>query len=51
MKLLADYDISVLYYLGKEKVVVDALNWKAVSMGNLEHFVVEERSLASEFSP
>lgn len=35
MELLKDYDIFVLYHLGKVNVVANALSRKAVSMGSL----------------
>lgn len=34
LELLKDYDISILYHLGKTNVVADALSQKAVSMGS-----------------
>lgn len=35
MKFLKDYDVTILYYLGKANVVVDALRKKPESMGSL----------------
>ena len=34
MELLKDYDITILYHLGKAIVVADALSRKAGSMGS-----------------
>ncbi|XP_070035155.1 uncharacterized protein [Nicotiana tomentosiformis] len=46
LELLKDYDITILYYLGKENVVGDALSRKAESTGSLAFISVEERPLA-----
>ncbi|XP_070040015.1 uncharacterized protein [Nicotiana tomentosiformis] len=46
LKLLKDYDITILYHLGKANVVVDALSRKAVSMGSLAFLHIGERPLA-----
>lgn len=46
IKLLANYDISILYYPGKVNVVVDALSWKARSMVSLGYLPTMERPLA-----
>ena len=46
MKLLKDYDCTILYNPGKANVVADALSQK--SMGSLAHIVVERRPLISE---
>ena len=40
MELLKDYDISILYHLGKANVVADALSRKAGSIGSLAHLQV-----------
>ena len=45
MELLKDYDITILYHLGKTKVVADALIRKAGSMGSLAHLQVSRRPL------
>ncbi|XP_070003493.1 uncharacterized protein [Nicotiana sylvestris] len=45
-ELLKDYEITILYHLGKENMVVDALSRKAESMGSLTFISVEERPLA-----
>ncbi|XP_070020669.1 uncharacterized protein [Nicotiana sylvestris] len=46
LKLLKDYDITILYHPRKANVVVDALSRKAVSMGSLAFIHVGERPLA-----
>ena len=48
MELLKDYDITILYHLGKANVVADALSRKAGSMGSLAHLQVSRRPLARE---
>ena len=48
MQLLKDYDITILYHLGKANVVADALSRKAGSMGSLAHFQVSRCLLARE---
>ncbi|XP_070015275.1 uncharacterized protein [Nicotiana sylvestris] len=45
LELLKDYDITILYHLGKANVVADALSRKAVSMGGLAYIPVGERPL------
>ena len=42
MKLLKDFDCSILYYSGKANVVADALNRKSV--GNLTHISTEKET-------
>ena len=49
MELLKDYDITILYHLGKANVVADSLSRKAGSMGSLAHLQVSRRPLAREF--
>ena len=46
MKLLKDYDCTILYHPGKANVVANALSQK--SIGSLAHIVVERRPLISE---
>ena len=46
MKLLKDYDCTILYHPGKANVVADALSQK--SMGSLAHISVERRPLVAE---
>ena len=48
LELLKDYDMTILYHPGKEKVVADALSQKAVSMGSLAMLQVDERPLARD---
>ena len=48
MELLKDYDITILYHLGKANVVVDTLSRKAGSMGSLAHLQASRRPLARE---
>jgi len=45
LELLKDYDITILYHLGKANVVADAFSRKAVSMGSLTYIPVRERPL------
>ena len=47
-ELLKDYDITILYNLGKANVVADTLSRKAGSMGSLAHLQVSRRPLARE---
>ncbi|XP_070035602.1 uncharacterized protein [Nicotiana tomentosiformis] len=46
LKLLKDYDITILYHPSKGNVVADALSRKAESIGSLAFISVEERPLA-----
>ena len=46
MKLLKDYDCTILYHPGKVNVVVDALSRK--SMDSLAHIAPVRRSLVEE---
>ncbi|XP_070032967.1 uncharacterized protein [Nicotiana tomentosiformis] len=46
LELLKDYDITILYHLGKANVVVDALSRKVESLGTLAYLLVAERPLA-----
>ncbi|XP_055824872.1 uncharacterized protein LOC129893382 [Solanum dulcamara] len=46
IELLADYDISILYHLGKANVVADSLSWKTGSMGSLAYLSAAKRPLA-----
>ncbi|XP_070007076.1 uncharacterized protein [Nicotiana sylvestris] len=46
LELLKDYDIIILYHLGRVNVVVDALRRKAESMCSLAFIIAEERPLA-----
>ena len=48
MELLKDYDVTILYHLGKANVVADALSRKAGSMGSLAHIQASRRPLARE---
>ena len=48
MELLKDYDITILYHLGKANVVANALSRKAGSMGSLAHLQVSRRPLSRE---
>ncbi|XP_070041041.1 uncharacterized protein [Nicotiana tomentosiformis] len=48
LKLLKDYDITILYHPGKANVVVDALSRKEVSIGILAYIPVGETLLASD---
>lgn len=40
MKLLKNYDFTILYHPKKVNVVVDAFNRKERSIGSLDHFQV-----------
>lgn len=40
-----DYDISILYHLGKEYMVVDVFSCKAASMGILSYILVSKRPM------
>ncbi|XP_070013109.1 uncharacterized protein [Nicotiana sylvestris] len=46
LELLKDFDITILYHLGKANVVVDALSMKSPSMGSFANIPVGERPLA-----
>jgi len=46
LELLKDYDITILYHLGKANMVADTLSRKSVSMGSLAYILVGERPLA-----
>ncbi|XP_070045414.1 uncharacterized protein [Nicotiana tomentosiformis] len=46
LELLKDYDIDILYHLGKANVVANALGRK--SMGSLAHLEAYQRPLAKE---
>ena len=46
LELLKDYDMSILYHLGKANVVVDALT--RLSMGSTSHVKEEKRELAKD---
>jgi len=48
MKLLKDYDITILYHPGEANVVAHALSRKAGSMRSLAHLKVSRRPLARE---
>ena len=48
MELLKDYDITILYHLGKANVVADVLSRKVGSMGSLAHLQVSRRPLSIE---
>ncbi|WMV29094.1 hypothetical protein MTR67_022479 [Solanum verrucosum] len=45
LELVKDYDITILYYLGKANLVANSLSRKISSMGTLAAFSVEERLL------
>jgi len=46
LELLKDYDITILYHLGKANVVDDALSHWAESLGSLAYLLVVDRPLA-----
>ena len=46
MKLLKDYDCSILYHPGKANVIADALSRK--SAGSLAHISTERRPIIKE---
>ena len=46
LKLLKDYDCTILYHPGKANVVAEALSRK--SMGSLAHIVVQKRHMVQE---
>lgn len=46
LELQKDYDITILYHLGKANVMVDALNMKNSSMRSLVAINVQKRPLA-----
>ncbi|XP_070057056.1 uncharacterized protein [Nicotiana tomentosiformis] len=46
LEIQKDYDITILFHLGKANMVVDALSRKVESMGSLSFIPVEERLLA-----
>ena len=46
MKLLKDYDHSIIYHLGKANVVTDALSRK--SADSLAHISIERRPIIKE---
>ncbi|XP_070046647.1 uncharacterized protein [Nicotiana tomentosiformis] len=48
LKLLKDYDITILHHLGKANVVADSLSGNAESMGSLEFIPAMERPLAMD---
>ncbi|WMV49739.1 hypothetical protein MTR67_043124, partial [Solanum verrucosum] len=48
IELLKDYDITILYHLGKVNVVVDSLSRKTSRMGSLASIIVEEKPLARD---
>ena len=48
LKLLKDYDMTILYHPGKAIVVADALIWKTVSMDSLAMLQVGEPPLARD---
>ena len=39
MEFLKDYDLTILYNLGKANVVLDALRQKSTSMGRLAYIL------------
>ena len=46
--MLKDYDMTILYHLGKANVVANALSRKTHSMGSLASLSIEERPLARD---
>ncbi|WMV54882.1 hypothetical protein MTR67_048267 [Solanum verrucosum] len=50
LELLKDYDVTILYHLGKANVVVDALSRKTHSIGILAALSIEEIPLARDVS-
>ncbi|WMV38307.1 hypothetical protein MTR67_031692 [Solanum verrucosum] len=48
LELLKDYDITILYHLGKANMVVDAFSRKTSSMRSLPDISVEEKPLARD---
>ena len=48
LKLLKDYDMTILYHPGKANVVANALSRKAISMGSLAMLQVNEHPLARD---
>ncbi|XP_070054533.1 uncharacterized protein [Nicotiana tomentosiformis] len=48
LELGKDYDITILYHLGKANVVVDSMSRKAKSMGSLAFIRAVERHLAMD---
>lgn len=47
IELLKDFDITILFYLEKVNVVVDALSRK--SMGTLSFMILKRRPMARDF--
>ena len=47
-ELLKDYDMTILYHLGKTYIVANALSQKAVSMGSLAMLKVIEHLLSRD---
>ena len=45
-EVLKDYDLTILYHLGKANVIADALSRKAASMGSLAYLLVGDRYLS-----
>lgn len=46
LEMLKDYDITILYHLGKANVVADALSRRAESLGSLAYLPAAERPMA-----